>query len=168
VAATDYFRRSLERGCATPGVSCPSNINYSREQQRHVELARERQRQISSLMLAPGPTEIPDLDLDPACGGDEDTVRVNSLNCSGDAVSLTVEADGVTEPAGIYARLQNTPTYGSTPVYKEEIRSNSGSDTFILEKPSYDQRINNDTYLQGELVYDGVPEELASFAVSCR
>jgi len=169
LAATDYFRRSLETLCSTEGSSCPSNINYSREQQRHVELARERQRQISYLMLAPSSTEIPDLDLNPACSGEEDTVRVNSINCSGDAVSLTVEADGVTEPAGIYARrLQNTPTYGSTPVYKEEIRSNSGSDTFILEKPSYDQQINNNTYLQAELVYDGAPEELASVAVSCR
>jgi len=170
VAATDYFRRSLENLCSTEGSSCPSDINYSREQKRHVELARERQRQISSLMLAPSPTEIPDLDLNPACSGEEDTVTVKSVNCSGEAVTVSVEADGVTGPVTIAdARLRNTSAARRAGVSLEPFSSDSASGTFRMETPLYtDASIYSDTYLQADLTYDGELAEQASIALKCR
>lgn len=171
VAATDYFRKSLESLCSTEDSPCPSDINYSREQQRHAELARERQRQISSLMLAPSSeTEIPGLDLNPACSGEEDTVTVKSVNCSGEAVTVSVEADGVTGPVTIAdARLRNTSAARRTGVSLEPFSSDSASGTFRMETLPYtDASIDSDTYVQADLTYDGELAEQASIAVKCR
>jgi hypothetical protein len=120
--------------------------------------------------LSSSEAQIPEIDLNPVCGSDEDVVGVKSIKCSGGAVTVEFEADGITGPVTIAdARLRNTSTSRETGVPLKTFSSASGSGTFRIETPPYiDASINNDTYLEADLTYDGALAEQASIAVSCR
>lgn len=118
---------------------------------------------MSSMMITPpSNTDIPQLDLDPPCGPDEQNAFV-SVNCSTETTTLTLDTRGINQsPDSITAALKR-PGFSGPYLLLEPLGpvSSSGMIEFKAPNPRNRPSLTNDTYLDATLSYDGPAQKLS-------